>query len=194
MDDGQIGHKAMKSQDIVVLLKLALLHKRFKGERDIASPNREEFRVRDLGASLFISKSEVDYSIKRSIQAGLALKDRVNGIPKANVSAVLEFAIHGLKYVFPPLLGAMVRGMPTASAAPVLKNKLQSSGDTICVWPDPEGKAMGQEIKPLFKSVPEAARSDAELYDVLALVDAILIGNPRESKVAQELLEQKLKA
>jgi len=45
----------------------------------------------------------------------------------------------------------------------------------------------------LFKSVPDAARHDPELYDLLALVDAIRLGNPRETGIAQQQLENVLK-
>jgi len=67
-----------------------------------------------------------------------------------------------------------------------------SMDEHIHVWPDPKGNEIGQSLKPLFKSVPDAARRDPELYDLLALVDAIRLGNPRESKFAQQLLEKKL--
>ena len=180
----------MKSQDIIVLLKLALLHQRISDHKVVEVG---AFSARGLEATLGISKSEVNASIRRSIEAGLAQKDRTSGYPKANISALLEFIIHGLRYVFPVQPGAMVRGMATAAAAPVLKNELISAGDYICVWPDAEGHEMGQSLKPLFKSVTIAAKRDSELYDLLALVDAMRLGNPRESNVAQALLEQRLK-
>ena len=180
----------MKSQDIIVLLKLALLHQRISSDQAIEA---DAFSARGLEAVLGISKSEVNASIKRSIGAGLALKERTSGYPKANINALLEFIVHGIRYVFPVQPGAMVRGMATAAAAPVLKNELKSAGDYICVWPDAEAKEMGQSLKPLFKSAAIAARRDPELYDLLALVDAIRLGNPRESKLAQALLEQRLR-
>ncbi len=183
----------MKSQDIVILLKLALL---YQGDSARDMPGHgvaEASSARGLERSLGISKSEVNASINRSADAGLLIKDRKSGIPKANISALLELILHGLKYVFPVKPGALVRGMPTAAAAPVMQGALKSMGEHIYVWSDPQGEEMGQELKPLFKSVPHAARHDLELYDLLALVDAIRLGNPRESKVAQELLEQRLK-
>jgi len=184
----------MKSQDIVILLKLALLHRQNPPQRLPESGRAETSSARGLESSLGISKSEVSASINRSANAGLLVKDRKNGTPKANVSALLELIAHGLKYVFPVQPGALVRGMPTATAAPVLREKLMSMGEHIHVWPDPKGEEIGQSLKPLFKSVPDAARCDPELYDLLALVDAIRLGNPRESKLAQQLLEKKLKA
>jgi hypothetical protein len=212
----------MKSQDIVVLLKLVSLHQRLRGidrlradeqsslhpewqgwesseplQEGVELPGKilaEEFSVRGLEASLGISKSEVNASIKRSYQTGLALQERKTGYPRANVRGLLEFIVHGLRYVFPAMPGAMVRGIPTAAAAPVLQGELISASDYICVWPDAQGKDMGQALAPLFRSVPYAVRRDPELYASLALVDAIRLGNPREMKLAQQLLEQRLTA
>lgn len=184
----------MKSQDIVILLKLALLHQRSVAQALPEKGRAEAFSARGLESSLGISKSEVNASINRSADAGLLIKDRNSGIPKTNISTLLELIVHGLKYVFPAKPGPLVRGIPTAAAAPVLQKKLVSMDEHIHVWPDPKSNEMGQSLKPLFKSVPDAARRDPELYDLLALVDAIRLGNPREAKIAQQLLEKKLKA
>lgn len=211
----------MKSQDIFLLLKLVALHQRrrqinearsepylyagvdWQGWSDTDSALEaihvgelmaDEFSARGLEASLGISKSEANASIKRSIAVGMATKDRRSGLPKTNVGALLEFIAHGLKYVFPARPGAMVRGIPTAAAAPVLQGELISASEFICVWPDAHGRIVGQELEPLFKSVPAAVRRDADLYASLALVDAIRLGKPRESNLAQQLLEKRLKA
>jgi len=55
-----------------------------------------------------------------------------------------------------------------------------------------EGRKKGQAVQPLFKSVPKAVIDDKCLYEYLALVDAIRLGNPREANLAAELLEEKL--
>ena len=202
----------MKSQDIVILLTLVSLeHQEHPAPVGVASPApaayraaevaaiegeglAERYSARGLEAALGISKSEVNASINRSLDIGMAFRDRSAGVPRANVAALLEFIVHGLKYVFPARPGAIVRGIPTAAAAPVLEDRLMSAGEFIYVWPDPRGEAMGQSVQPLFKSVPEAIRRDSALYAYLALVDAIRLGNPRESKLAARLLEQGLNA
>lgn len=84
--------------------------------------------------------------------------------------------------------------MPTSFDAPVLEGELSSGGESMHVWPDAQGKAMGQAVKPLFKSAPMAAQQDQQLYACLALVDAIRLGNPREAKLAQQLLQERLNA
>ena len=118
--------------------------------------------------------------------------DRKTKFPRANNRALKEFIEHGLKYVFPADPGKIMRGIPTSFAAPIMAGKLMSAGDVINVWPDPTGKEKGQSIQPLFKSVPRAVKQDPELYKLLALVDAIRLGNARESKIAIELLEESL--
>lgn len=57
------------------------------------------------------------------------------------------------------------------------------------VWPYAEGKEMGQAINPLFKNVPKAALKDDRLYEYLALVDAIRLGNQREVGLAADRLK-----
>jgi hypothetical protein len=219
--------KAMKSQDILLLLKLVCLYKQEQRELklglegsarlealqdygadgawqgwelidndpEVLSPEvnaQDRYSVRNLEAMTGISKSEISASLKRSISVGLAVVDRKTKFPRANNRALKEFIEYGLKYVFPADPGKIMRGIPTSFAAPIMAGKLMTAGDIINVWPDPTGKEKGQAIQPLFKSVPRAVKQDAELYKLLALVDAIRLGNARESKIAIELLEESL--
>jgi hypothetical protein len=64
----------------------------------------------------------------------------------------------------------------------IMAGKVMSGGDLIPVWPDAYGKSKGQEVLPLFRTVPGAVKKDELLYHFLALVDAIRIGGPREAK------------
>lgn len=187
----------MKGQDIVVLLKLASLEDDAKKVGHGSPPlepvaGEDPYSVRSLEAALGISKTEISASLKRSIASGLAIKDRKTNRPKPSRRHLREFIVHGLKFVFPAKLGVMQRGLATAFAAPVLRDSLHSAGSLIFVWPDAHAKEMGQSVEPLFKSVPEACRKDERLYAYLALLDAIRIGNQRESKHAADLLVQRL--
>ena len=187
----------MKSQDVVVLLKLASLEDYAKDIGDESTPlglaaGEDPYSVRGLEAALGISKTEIGASLKRSIAAGLAIKDRKTDRPKPSRRHLREFIVHGVKFVFPAKPGAMQRGLPTAFAAPVLRESLHSAGNLICVWPYAHAKEMGQSVDPLFKSVPEACEKDRRLYAYLALIDAIRVGNQRESKLAADLLVQRL--
>ena len=123
----------------------------------------------------------------------MAKLDRKTNLPKANISALIEFLVHGIKYVFPAKPSAIVRGIPTSIAAPVLKGKLMTAGEYICVWPDVMGKEMGQSVNPLYKTVPMAVKKDPRLYSYLALVDAIRVGHSRESALAAKELEKKIR-
>ncbi|HHC6535666.1 hypothetical protein VVYB158_11975 [Vibrio vulnificus CladeA-yb158] len=150
------------------------------------------FTLRGLSEELGISKSEISKSLKRCIDVKLAKINRLTGRPEANRRAFDEFITYGFKYVFPVKPAQVTRGIPTTFSAPVLQNKLLSAGDLKMVWPDPRGKDMGQAIEPLYKSVPFAVRRDSELYAYLALLDAIRIGNARESNLAIKMLKEKL--
>jgi hypothetical protein len=152
----------------------------------------ERYSVRGLSAELGISKTEVSASLRRSMDVELVRKDRHSGLLRANARALLGLLEHSVKYVFPARPGPLGRGIPTAFAAPVLANEVLSAGDTIYVWPYARGSRMGQTILPLFKTVPIAVQSDPDLYAMLALVDAIRLGNPRERTVARKRLEQLL--
>lgn len=186
----------MKSQDIVVLLKLVSLQEQedeaAPGELQRGFQGEAPYSVRSLESLLGISKTEVNASIKRSLSSGLAIKDREAGHAKPHRRNLHNFIVHGLKFVFPAKPGAMTRGVPTAFAAPMLKSLLVSAGEYIYVWPSAEGHDIGQSVQPLFKTVPDAARKDDRLYEYLALVDAIRLGNQREAGLAGERLSERL--
>jgi len=152
-----------------------------------------EYSVRALADSTGISKSEVSSALKRCYETGLAKSDRLDKVPRINASALAEFIIYGLKYVFPAKAAEITRGVATAWAAPVLQGRLMSAGELMPVWPDAHGNTKGQAVEPLFKSVPNAVRSDPRLYSMLALTDAIRIGQPRERNIASEMLSAMLK-
>lgn len=152
--------------------------------------NADPYALRSLEGALGISKTEISASLRRSIAATLAIKS--NDRPKVNRRNLTEFVRHGLKYAFPAKLGAPQRGVATGFAAPMLEGQLVSSGADIHVWPYAEGTLRGASIAPLFKSVPEAALKDERLYELLALVDAIRLGNQREANLAQDGFEERM--
>jgi len=151
------------------------------------------YTARGLEIETGISKSEVSQSLKRSIDVGLAKLDRKTSLPRVNIKAFTEFIIYGLKYVFPAKISGLSRGIPTSYAAPVLQGKIMSAGESIYIWPDARGSDMGQSVAPLYKTVPIAVKKDSFLYEYLALVDAIRLGNAREVAVATDELDHKLR-
>lgn len=201
---------SMKSQDLVLLLKLASLERQetapgevlraslgipddWRGWQDVESEasggfGGDAWSVRGLEESTGISKSQVSGALRRCVAVGLAHADRRTGRLRAHRRALHGFVVHGLKYVFPAARGALVRGIPTTHAAPVLAGRLLSAGEHVDVWEDAHGTVLGQRIEPLHHAVTHAVRRDATLYAMLALMDAIRLGRGRESALAAHLL------
>lgn len=165
----------IKPQDILVLLKLV-------SKKDLPC------RQMDLAVELGLSQSEVNQAIHRLVNSRLLNQEK-----KLNRHAIVEFLVHGLKYVFPAQPGAVTRGLPTAHSA-LTKNigLLVNERDTY-VWATPKGSNLGQSISPLYDSVPTAAGKDPDLYELLAAVDSIRVGRAREVKAAIKILERHLK-
>lgn len=164
-------HRGMRPHDIVVLLK-------------IAAKKEQPWLNKDLAAALFISPSEISESLGRSVIAGLLDPGR----EKVFTLALHDFIFHGMRYVYPAVPGGLVRGMPTAQGAPVMKKYFSSN--EIYVWPDAGSKERGMGIEPLYPGAVKAAIQDAVLYDLLALCDVVRVGKVRELKKAEELFKQ----
>ncbi len=157
---------------------------------DLNSSRTASYSARALEQHTGISKSQINLSLNRCIAVGLARMDRKFAVPRANKKALLEFIVYGLKYVFPAKAGELTRGVATAFNAPILKGRLFGSGEYQLVWPDAGGKTMGLTVEPLFKSTAYAVKRDPQLYAMLALVDAIRLGQPRESNLAANILKE----
>lgn len=199
----------MKSQDIYLILKLVSLERQDAKraysnnvlvqtlwedeDPEELQPELESdfYSLRALSSFTGISKSEVSNIIKRSEFSGLCLRDYHNNRPKVNKKALLEFLVYGIRYVFPVRPAEMVRGIPTAFFAPMLQSKLMSAGEDVWVWQDGYGKTKGLSIKPLHASVPKGAKIDTNLYELMALVDALRLGRAREVAIATELLKER---
>ncbi len=166
-------------QDVLVMLKLVAIGQRAWSYNNLAS---------ELG----ISSSQAHLAVKRALSARLAL--RQNGQITPQVKNLEEFLVHGLKYLCIPQRGELTRGIPTAHGAPPLIDMLIDPQDVVPVWPHPEGKIRGESFSPIFRSAPEASLRDSELYQLLALVDAIRGGRARERTLAARELGKRLKA
>jgi hypothetical protein len=164
----------LKPQDVVVLLKLCVA--------------AGEWSYPAMAHALGMSPSEVHGAIRRAGESGLLNL----ATKRPNRQALLEFLVHGLRYVFPAERGGITRGLPTAHAAPPLRDQIVAGGEVVPVWPDPEGEVRGEELRPLYPSVPSAARKDPALYELLALVDAVRGGRARERGRAIEELRSRL--
>jgi len=166
-------HSGMRPQDIAVLLKIAA-----KGE--------QKWYMKDLSFELGISASEISESINRSVIAGLIASNK----KRLMKLALLDFLEYGLRYVYPQRPGALVRGLPTAHAAPPLNSKIESKEPYV--WPYARGTVRGQAIEPLYPNVAEACLKDSVFYEFMALCDALRVGRAREKNLAIEILKQRL--
>lgn len=164
---------SMSPLDVVILLK-------------IISLNKHDWHQKVMAEELHISQSEISKSLVRSKNAGLL---DPSGKKVRRVS-FMEFLQYGISYVFPQHAGAIIRGIPTAHSALPLSDFIQSQ--ELYVWPSGRGKARGQSIIPLYPSVPNAALKDQQLYELLALVDAIRVGRAREKELAIKELKSRI--
>lgn len=166
----------IKPQDILILLKLS------------EWKDRPHWRSSDLARELELSPFEISVGLGRCRRSGFLDASK----RELMRSALLEFILHGLKYVYPVQPGPLCRGIPTAHSAPPLAGKIVSQESDAYVWPDESGDRRGQAIEPLYESAPRAAKKDARLYELLALVDAIRVGHARERALAAEELGKRL--
>ncbi|MGC2402470.1 MAG: hypothetical protein WA510_21930 [Acidobacteriaceae bacterium] len=169
----------MVGQDIALLLKICL----FEGPKILS---------KKLADELFLSPAEISNSLKRSKDSGLLYWSDLE--KRVNRSALLDFLAYGLRHVFPPKRGDLVRGVPTATAAEPLKSHFVDNGEPPPVWPYAEGTVRGLSFSPLYKGAPKAALLDPRLYELLVLCDGIRSGRTRERMLAVELLRKALNA
>jgi len=164
---------ALKPQDIVVLLKL------------ITEGNKSWTQL-SIAKALIMSQSEVSESLARSGYARLLYE---NGRKVAR-QPLMDLLQYGIAVVFPLQPGNVVRGIPTAHSAPPLKDLIQSNEQYV--WPYAKGGVRGHAIQPLYGSVLPLVEQDTELYELLALTDALRVGKVRERNLAIDLLKKKL--
>jgi hypothetical protein len=167
----------LKPQDLAVALKLVAL----QGEQP---------SYVDLAKQLRLSPFEAHAAIQRLIAARLAVNR--DGTVRPSMATLRGFVINGAPYAYPPVRGAATIGFPTAHAVAPLKGRVQASESSIPVWPHPDGSVRGEALLPLYEKLPLAAGDDSKLYELLALFDALRIGQAREREIARKLLEERL--
>ena len=167
----------LKPQDVVIALKLTTIGK-------------SDWSYCRLAKDLFMSVSETHAGVRRAVAARL-----LDPQTRAPLKQPLEeFLVHGAKYAYPPDRGGLTRGVPTGHAAPPLSDLVSHDREMPPVWPDPDGSTRGYEFSPLYRSVPLAAKRDAKLYELLALVDALRGGQARERMLAERELKTRLRS
>jgi len=152
----------------------------------LATSTEAQRRYEALASELDIGLGSAHRAVDHLTAAGLLRPNR-----KVNRRALLGVLVHAARYVYFTKPGEITRGMPTAQAAPPLSGLLTTTAETP-VWPDPTGDARGPTVTPLHRHAPEAARRDPKLYELLALLDALRIGQTREVELAERELETRL--
>ncbi|USJ01395.1 hypothetical protein MUG10_04045 [Xanthomonas prunicola] len=93
-----------------------------------------------LGEALGMRPSQVHRSVKRAVASGLAL-EKSRGALETVRTALHEFAVHGVRYAFPAVIGPPKRGIPTAFGVPALSTAIASAPGEVPVWPSAQGTA-----------------------------------------------------
>jgi len=163
----------LQSPDVLVLLGL-LRHE------------TSDWTVRSLAAELRLPSSSVQRALERLAAVRVFDPNR----RRVNVGACEELILHALHFVAPASVGGETRGLPTAWAAPPLKEHLAGTDDLPPVWPDPHGEVRGLEVQPLHPRVVFLANADPEMYELLALIDGLRVGDARVRGLAVRLLRE----
>src|ERR1700743_2643334 len=102
----------MLGQDIAILLKICLI-------------KRPQILSKNLAAELFLSPAEISKTLNRCRDSGLLYWSDLE--KRVNRSALLDFLAYGMRYVFPPKRGTLVRGLPTGAGMEPLQSRFLDS-------------------------------------------------------------------
>ncbi len=143
-----------------------------------------------------MSVSEVHAAVRRARLCGLLVSEASKATMlsdfRPSLPALEEFLCHGLRYVFPAVLGREAIGTPTAADAPPLAGHFSTLGALPMIWPSRNAKTRGITLEPLYISVPSAAASDQTLYEWLALADALRLGQGRVPAAAKAAVHRRI--
>lgn len=158
----------IKRQDIVVLTTLL-------------DEEASKLTYAELGRISGVSASEAHAAVKRLQQSSLVGISR-----RLRNKSVLEFLVHGLRYLFPLILtGKTAKGMPTAYAAPGVADAFATTG-MVPVWACDTGMVVGRVCEPLYPTVPQTVSNNPRLYARLAMMDMLRGGRLRERQFAEQ--------
>jgi hypothetical protein len=131
-----------------------------------------------------------------AIQRSLARLDETPAYDAArrrvSRSATEELLHHALPFVAPGRIGGPTRGFPTAWAAPALSGRFGPIDELPPVWPASTGEVRGLAVEPLHPAAVDLARSDPWMYEMLALLDGVRLGDARVRGVARKILHERL--
>jgi hypothetical protein len=166
----------MQAADLLPLLGL------LRRDRDTS------WTVRSLAHELHLPPAAVQRSLARLSETP------VYDAPRRRVdrSSAMELLEHALPFLAPARLGGPARGLRTAWAAPALSGRFAPTDELPPVWPAAEGDARGLAVEPLHPAAVALAASDPWMYEMLALVDGVRLGDARVRGIAREALRERL--
>lgn len=168
---------SLKPQDLAMAFKLVCLA-------------GQKLPYAALGQALHMSQFEAHACMARL--SGARLLAEVNDAPALVMAAFSPMVLHGAPYFFPAVRGEITMGFPTAYGVDPLKSKLLFGDELPPVWPHADGPVRGSTLLPLYPKLPLAAVQDPPFYELLALFDALRIGQAREREIARKFLEERL--
>lgn len=146
--------------------------------------------VREAASLVGISSSEFSKGLRR-LEAAQLVVER-DGQRFAESHALVEWLCYGLRYAYPAESIGFGRGMPTAWNCEHITSDIVPPSPAL-VWRQLKGEVEGIIISPFHEAVIITASHNPLLYQVLALVDAVRLGKPRELAIARGLLETLIK-
>jgi len=175
----RLGHAqwSLKPQDLAMAFKLVCLA-------------GKKLPYVALAQAMYMSQFEAHACMARL--NGARLLTEVNDAPALVMAAFRPMVLQGAAYFFPAVRGEITMGFPTAYGVEPLKSKVLFADETPPVWPHADGPVRGSTLLPLYPKLPLAASKDPALYELLALFDALRIGQAREREMARKLLEERL--
>ena len=168
---------SLKPQDLAMAFKLVCL----AGQR---------LPYVALAQAMHLSPFEAHACLARL--SGARLLTDVNGAPTLVMAAFRPMVLYGAAHFFPAVRGEITMGFPTAYGVEPLKSKVLFADELYPVWPHADGPARGSMLLPLYPKLPLAAIADPPFYALLALFDALRIGQAREREIARKYLEERL--
>jgi len=146
----------------------------------LAAGSKERVTQSQVSHALGISQSNVHRAL-RQLHASSLLR---GGRPQ--LLAMSEFLIHGVRYVYPPQLGAPARGVVTAQVGDDV------AIDNPLVWPCEAGTGFGTSLSPLHRSVPTTALANPGFHELMSVIDVFRVGRARERVLAERWLRATL--
>ena len=172
--------------------QITLDAKDFLVAMEIAFSNiNERWTYQSMASVLGLSPSQIHASVGRLLISGLLNGKGLKG--KVNREALGNFIVHGARYAFPPVLGKVVRGIPTGASSSLFDPELLVHEDDLpIVWPHAHGDTRGTSLAPIHPCVPEAILRDPALHKALVYFDALRMGKAREREAAEAFFHRSL--